>query len=88
MASDEQGGEVDTVDFTPWPRPVPLHVLNGVKKLLLVGAILVGVHQLFPSTPLGSSLSNTFTLLVVMSWLAPLGRILAAKPWLRQARED
>ncbi|WP_104116131.1 hypothetical protein [Arthrobacter sp. B1805] len=87
MGADEHGGEV-AVDFTPWPRPVPMHVLNGVKKVLLVGAILLGVHQLFPSTSLGSSLSSTFTLLVVMSWLGPLVRILAARPWVRQAPEE
>lgn len=85
---NERSEEVDTVDFTPWPRPIPSHVLNGLKKLLLVGAILAGAHQLFPSTTLGSSLSNTFTLLVIMSWLGPLGRILAAKPWARKAREE
>lgn len=78
----------DPVDFTPWPRPVPLHILNGVKKLMLVAAILVGVHQLLPSTSLGSSLSSTFTLLVVMSWLAPLARIVAARPWIRRSAEE
>lgn len=84
MSSNDQPGTIDTVDFTPWPRPVPTHVLSGIKKLLLVLTILVGVHQLLPSTSLGSSLSSTFTLLVVMSWLAPLARILAAKPWERK----
>jgi hypothetical protein len=88
MSSEDQRGMLDTVDFTPWPRPVPLHVLNGAKKLLLVAAILVGVHQLFPSTSIGSSLSSTFTLLVVMSWLGPLARILAARPWARKAAEE
>jgi hypothetical protein len=78
----------DPVDFTPWPRPVPLHVLNGVKKLMLVAVILLGVHQLLPSTSIGSSLSSTFTLLVVMSWLGPLVRILAARPWIRRSTEE
>lgn len=88
MNPDEHSVDADTADFTPWPRPVPLHVLNGVKKLLLVAAVLAAVHQLFPSTSLGSSLSSTFTLLVVMSWLGPLGRILAARPWARKAAEE
>lgn len=88
MSSEEQAGDVGTVDFTPWPKPVPQHVLNGVKKILLVVAILVALNQLVPATSLGSSLSSTFTLLVVMSWLAPLGRILAAKPWVRKAPEE
>lgn len=88
MSGDAQPGNTDTADFTPWPRPVPWHVLNAIKKVLLVAAVLVGVHQLFPSTSLGSSLSSTFTLLVVMSWLGPLTRILAAKPWTRQAPEE
>jgi small-conductance mechanosensitive channel len=88
MSAEDQLRDIDTVDFTPWPRPVPLHVLNAVKKLLLVAAILVGVHQLFPATTLGSSLSSTFTLLVVMSWLGPLVRILAARPWGRKAAEE
>lgn len=88
MSSDEQPGGIDTVDFTPWPRPVPPDVLSGVKKLLLVAAILVAVHQLFPSTSLGSSLSSTFTLFVVLSWLVPLARILASKPWVGKPPEE
>ena len=88
MSWDEQPGNTDTADFTPWPRPVPWHVLTAIKKVLLVAAVLVGVHQLFPSTTLGSSLSSTFTLLVVMSWLGPLARILAAKPWTRKDPEE
>ncbi|MHA7189337.1 hypothetical protein ACX80N_03455 [Arthrobacter sp. MDT2-16] len=88
MSAEDQLRDIDTVDFTPWPRPVPLHVLNAVKKLLLVAAILVGLHQLFPATTLGSSLSSTFTLLVVMSWLGPLVRILAARPWGKKAAEE
>jgi hypothetical protein len=88
MNPEDQPRGVDTVDFTPWPRPVPQHVLNGLKKLLLLAAILVGVHQLVPSTSLGSSLSSTFTLLVVMSWLGPVARILAARPWARKAAEE
>ena len=84
MSSDQQPGDVDTVDFTPWPRPVPAHVLSGVKKLLLVLTIVIGVQQLLPATSIGSSLSSTFTLLVVMSWLGPLVRVLAMKPWLRR----
>jgi hypothetical protein len=88
MSAEDQLRDIDTVDFTPWPRPVPVHVLNAVKKLLLVAAILIGVHQLFPATTLGSSLSSTFTLLVVMSWLGPLVRILAARPWGRKAAEE
>lgn len=78
----------DPADFTPWPRPVPLHVLNGVKKLMLVAAVLVGVHQLVPSTSIGSSLSSTFTLLVVLSWLGPVARIVAARPWVRKSTEE
>lgn len=88
MSVEDQPGDLDSVDFTPWPRPVPSHVLGGLKKLLFVSAILVGVHQLFPATSLGSSLSSTFTLLVVMSWLAPLARILASRPWARKAAEE
>ena len=88
MSAEDQLRDIDTVDFTPWPRPVPLHVLNAVKKPLLVAAILVGLHQLFPATTLGSSLSSTFTLLVVMSWLGPLVRILAARPWGKKAAEE
>ncbi|BBE24196.1 hypothetical protein MN0502_30790 [Arthrobacter sp. MN05-02] len=88
MGPEDAPRDIDTIDFTPWPRPVPLHVLNGVKKLLLVAAILVGVQQLLPSTSIGSSLSSTFTLLVVMSWLGPLARILAARPWARKAPEE
>lgn len=90
MHAQHQDQDQDTtaVDFTPWPRPVPSHVLGGIKKLLLVAVILVGVHQLFPATSLGSSLSSTFTLLVVMSWLSPLARILAARPWVRKAPEE
>lgn len=87
MSRDAQAGNTESADFTPWPRPVPWHVLSVLKKVFLVAAVLVGVHQLFPSTTLGSSLSSTFTLLVVMSWLAPLGRILATKPWTRKAPE-
>lgn len=87
MSWDAQPGNTESVDFTPWPRPVPWHVLSVIKKVLLVAAVLVGVHQLFPSTTLGSSLSSTFTLLVVLSWLAPLARILAARPWTRKAPE-
>ncbi|MHA7179298.1 hypothetical protein ACX80J_04175 [Arthrobacter sp. MDB2-24] len=88
MSPDDQPRNPDTVDFTAWPRPVPQQVLNGLKKLLLVTALLVGFHQLVPSTTLGSSLSSTFTLLVVMSWLGPLARILAARPWARKAAEE
>jgi hypothetical protein len=84
MSSDQQPRDTDTADFTPWPRPVPSHVLGGVKKVLLVLTILVGLHQLMPTTSIGSSLSSTFTLLVVMSWLGPLVRILAARPWARK----
>ncbi|WP_434994752.1 hypothetical protein [Arthrobacter sp. Ld5] len=87
MSGDAQRGDTGTADFTPWPRPVPSHVLSALKKVLLVATVLVGVHQLFPSTTLGSSLSSTFTLLVVMSWLGPLTRVLAAKPWTRKAPE-
>ncbi len=85
MTAEDHPGDLQSVDFTPWPKPVPLHILNGVKKLLLVAAVLVGVHQLLPSTSLGSSLSSTFTLLVVLSWLGPVARIVAAKPWARKA---
>lgn len=88
MSSDDHPGTVDTVDFTPWPRPVPAHVLSGVKKVLLVLTVLVGMHQILPATTLGSSLSSTFTLLVVMSWLGPLGRVLATKPWARKGTEE
>jgi hypothetical protein len=88
MTQEHQRGDLEPVDFTPWPRPVPPHVLAGVKKLLLVAAVLVGVHQLLPSTSIGSSLSSTFTLLVVLSWLAPLARVLAARPWDRKAPEE
>lgn len=88
MSAEDQSGDLDTVDFTPWPRPVPSHVLGGIKKLLLVAAILVGVHQLFPATGIGSSLSSTFTLLVVMSWLGPLARIVAARPWGQKSAEE
>src|SRR5215217_7904923 len=84
VSPEDLSRDTDTVDFTPWPRPVPQQVLNGLKKLLLVAALLVGFHQLVPSTTLGSSLSSTFTLLVVMSWLGPLARILAARPWARK----
>ncbi|MHA7240384.1 hypothetical protein [Arthrobacter sp. TMS1-12-1] len=87
MSWDAQPGDTGTADFAPWPRPVPSHVLTAVKKVLLVAAVLVGVHQLFPATTLGSSLSSTFTLLVVMSWLGPLTRMVAAKPWTRRAPE-
>lgn len=88
MNLDQPRGDLDSINFTPWPRPVPSHVLTGVKKLLLVGVVLVGVHQLLPATSIGSSLSSTFTLLVVMSWLGPLARIVAAKPWMRKAPEE
>ncbi|MCU1633735.1 MAG: hypothetical protein JWM61_2387 [Micrococcaceae bacterium] len=88
MSPQYPQGDLDSVDFTPWPRPVPLHVLNGVKKLLLVAAILLGMHQLLPGTSIGSSLSSTFTLLVVMSWLSPLARILAARPWARKSADE
>ncbi len=88
MSAKDQPGDLDTVEFTPWPRPVPSHVLNGIKKLLLVAAVLIGVHQLFPATSLGSSLSSTFTLLVVLSWLAPLARILKSRPWAGKAAEE
>ena len=88
MSSDHQPGDVDTVDFTPWPRPVPAHVLSGLKKLLLVLTIVVGVQQILPATSIGSSLSSTFTLLVVMSWLGPLLRVVASKPWVRRDGEE
>lgn len=84
MSSDQQPGDLDTVDFTPWPRPVPNKVLSGAKKVLLVLIILIGLQQLLPSASLWSSLSNIFTLLVVMSWLGPLTRVLASKPWGRK----
>ncbi|THJ68580.1 hypothetical protein E8P82_01320 [Arthrobacter echini] len=86
MSQDEPGTDPGT--FTPWPRPIPLDVLSGVKKVLLVAVILVGVHQLFPATSIGSSLSSTFTLLVVLSWLGPVGRLLATKRWTRKSAEE
>ncbi|MFC3300596.1 hypothetical protein FJV46_06820 [Arthrobacter agilis] len=88
MSPDDTREDLEPVDFTPWPKPVPAHLLAGVKKVLLVATILVGVHQLLPTTSLGSSLSSTFTLLVVLSWLAPLTRVLAARPWARKAPEE
>lgn len=84
MSSDQQPGDLDTVDFTPWPRPVPNNVLSGAKKILLVLIILIALQQLLPSANLWSSLSNIFTLIVVMSWLGPLARLTASKPWARK----
>lgn len=88
MGQDEPDTDPGSITFTPWPRPIPSHVLGGLKKVLLVVVILVGVQQLFPSTTLGSSLSSTFSLLVVLSWLGPIGRVLASRPWERKSAED
>lgn len=88
MVPEDQDGTVNSVDFTPWPRPIPQQVLGGIKKILLVVAILVGVTQLVPTTTFGSSLSSTFTLLVIMSWLGPLIRVLASRPWQRKPADE
>lgn len=88
MSSEEHLEGSDAADFMPWPRPIPLQVLGTVKKVLLVVVIIVGVQQLIPTLTLGSSLSSTFTLLLMLSWLAPLGRMLTTRPWARKSAEE
>jgi len=88
MSSEEHLEGPDPADFTPWPRPIPLQVLGTVKKVLLVVVIIVGVQQLIPTLTLGSSLSSTFTLLLMLSWLAPLVRVVTKRPWARRQAEE
>lgn len=88
MGPDDQPDVNDAADFTPWLRPVPENVLGGARKILLIGLILLGVHQLFPAITLGSSLSNTFTLLVAASWLAPVIRMVSERTWARRPTDE
>lgn len=88
MNSEEHPTESDPADFMPWPRPIPLQVLGTVKKVLLVVVIVVAVQQLLPAITLGSSLSSTFTLLLMLSWLAPLVRVVTKRPWARRQAEE
>jgi hypothetical protein len=88
MNPEDELEVADPADFTPWPRPIPLQVLGAIRKVLLVAVILIGVHQLIPTTTLGSSLSSTFTLLLMLSWLAPVARVLTTRPWARKSAEE
>lgn len=64
-------------EFTPWPRPISAPALGLVKKLLLLVAALVVVNQFLPADGFNVMFNELFTLLLVMSWLGPAGRLLA-----------
>lgn len=62
--------------FTPWPRPLSTQALGTVKKALLLVVVLVGAYQIVPVGNFGAAVSQAFTLLVILSWLGPAGRML------------
>ncbi|TDK25325.1 hypothetical protein E2F48_08595 [Arthrobacter crusticola] len=75
MESETTYGVEPGEGFYAWPRPLPPPALRVLKKGLLLAAALLTVHQFIPAGSAGSLVSEVFTIALVMSWLAPLGRM-------------
>jgi hypothetical protein len=63
--------------YYAWPRPLSQPALRTLKKVLLLGAALLAVHQFVPAGNAGSLVSELLTIALLMSWLAPMGRLYA-----------
>jgi hypothetical protein len=63
--------------YYAWPRPLSQPTLRTLKKALLIGAALLGVHQFVPAGNAGSLVSELLTIALILSWLAPMGRVYA-----------
>jgi hypothetical protein len=77
MESGTRHGADPGERFYAWPRPMSQPALRSLKKLLLLGTALLAVHQFVPAGNAGSLVSEAFTIALVLSWLAPAGRLLA-----------
>ncbi|MHA7261600.1 hypothetical protein ACX80W_00205 [Arthrobacter sp. TMN-37] len=75
MESETTYGVEPGGGFYAWPRPLTPPTLRVLKKGLLLAAALLTIHQFVPAGNAGSLVSEVFTIALVLSWLAPLGRV-------------